>query len=307
MLRVHWLASILPLGCLILCVLQGCGGPAPAGSPSGSHPDTARGGRLFDNWVSEKKLQEEFEPDPPKTPELDGKGGPNRNGTLSNGFGRALPNTGHDYRLKNLFGWDLRGSQGIYGPSHQKKSFVLAESLLDGPRTEQQIGRWLKSGDENLPAYGSMLDGRDLRDLAAFIAAVRERRLPRPDDIFTLDAATPKNYRLKPGANPGRGAALVAKRCSACHGPNGTNIEIDGTESIGSISRTNGYEVWLKIINGHPGSPMKSQLLKGDGDAAARAGVVLDILAALCDRKRFPKPAGEDVADGDPRCGDYLR
>ena len=137
MSRLRRLASLRLLRwCLMLCALPACGGPAKAHSPSGSRPDTARGGRLFDNWISEKKLGDVFRPDSAKTPELDGMGGPNRNGTLSDGFGRPLPNTGHDYRLKNLFGWDLRGSQGIYGPNHQKKSFVLAESLLDGPRTE---------------------------------------------------------------------------------------------------------------------------------------------------------------------------
>jgi hypothetical protein len=35
---------------------------------------------------------------------------------------------------------------------------------------------------------------------------------------------------------------------------------------------------------------------------------VLDILAALCDRKAYPKlAAGTDVTNGDARCGNYLR
>ena len=50
---------------------------------------------------------------------------------------RSFPNTGHDYRLKNLFGRDLRGGQGIYGASYQKKPYVLAQNLLEGTRTEQ--------------------------------------------------------------------------------------------------------------------------------------------------------------------------
>ncbi len=83
---------------------------------------------------------------------------------------------------------------------------------------------------------------------------------------------------------------------------------IDDTESIGTLSRSSGYEIWLKIANGHPGSPMKSQLLASDGDGPERGKVVLDILAALCDRQAFPKLAnGSDVSDGDARCGSYLR
>jgi len=294
---------------LFVRLLPGCGGGlGSAGSPSASRVDIARGGRLYDNWVSEKKLKDAFKPDSSKTPELDGSGGPNGNGTLSDRSGRPLPNTGHDYRLKNLFGWDLRGAHGIYGSSYQNKDFVLGQNLLEGARTEQQLVDWLKNGDAQLPAYGAVLDERDLRDLAAFLAAAREHRVPRPEDVFTLDAAAPKNYKLLPGADPKRGATAIAKRCSGCHGTQGTKFAIDDTESIGTLSRTSGYEIWLKIANGHPGSTMKSQLLAGDGDGAERGKLVLDILAALCDRQAFPKfPNGTDVPDGDPRCGEYLR
>ncbi|MDQ2642739.1 MAG: cytochrome c [Myxococcota bacterium] len=294
---------------LVVSLASGCGGGlSSAGSPSGSRADVARGGRLYDNWISEKKLKDSFKPDSAKTPELDGSGGPNGNGTLSDGTGKPLPNTGHDYRLKNLFGWDLRGGQGIYGASHQKKDYVLAQSLLEGARSEQQLADWLKNGDAEVPAYGAVLDERDLRDLAAFLVAVREHRVPRPDDVFTLDESAPKNYKLLPGADPKRGAATIAKRCSGCHGSKGTKFAIDDTESIGSISRSSAYEIWTKIANGQPGSPMKSQLLASDGDGAQRGKLVLDILAALCDRQAFPKlDNGSDVPDGDVRCGEYLR
>jgi mono/diheme cytochrome c family protein len=301
--------SLLCSLALVVSLASGCGaGLGSAGSPAGSRADTARGGRLYDNWVSEKKLKDSFKTDSAKTPELDGSGGPNGNGTLSDGNGKPLPNTGHDYRLKSLFGWDLRGAQGVYGPKYQKKDFVLAQSLLDGARTEQQIVDWLKNGDAQVPAYGAVLDERDLRDVAAFLVAVREHRLPRPDDVYTLDEAAPKNYRLLPGADAKRGATAIAQRCSGCHGTQGTKFAIDDTESIGTLSRSSGYEIWLKIVNGHPGSPMKSQLLASDGDGTERGKVVLDILAALCDRQAFPKlEKGSDVPDGDARCGGYLR
>lgn len=47
--------------------------PLPAG-------DLYTGGRLFDNWYAE--IDADFVPDNPDTPELDGRGGPNGNGTL---------------------------------------------------------------------------------------------------------------------------------------------------------------------------------------------------------------------------------
>jgi len=105
--------------CAVLGLLLGCssGGasasPAAPDSPvpaataaeaSKAGGDDARGGRLFDNWRAEKKLENAFVPDSSKTPELDGRGGPNGNGTLNSGSGQPMANTGHDFRLKNLYG-----------------------------------------------------------------------------------------------------------------------------------------------------------------------------------------------------------
>jgi hypothetical protein len=43
--------------------------------------------------------------------------------------------------------------------------------------------------------------------------------------------------------------------------------------------------------------------------AASMIRELLDLFAALCDRRAFPRGAasGPDVTDGDPRCGAYLR
>lgn len=69
------------------------------------------GGRLFDRWYDE--IDADFVPDDSKTPEVDGRGGPNGNGTVNGADGRPIANTGHDYRLKNLFGWDMRVAPGV--------------------------------------------------------------------------------------------------------------------------------------------------------------------------------------------------
>ena len=57
-----------------------------------------------------------------------------------------------------------------------------------------------------------------------------------------------------------------------------------------------------------PGSSMDRQVddaLEG----AQQSQEILDILAALCDRTRYPKGSatGDDAADGDLRCGAYLK
>lgn len=316
------------LSLISLTVLASCAAPSPApetptqASPSAgsnevdvqqpktSQPvvaDLARGGRLYDNWASEKGLKDVFTADSSKTPSLDGVGGPNKNGTLNDGSGQPLANSGHDYRLKNLFGWDMRGKAGIYGPDMQNKSFVLDINLLSDTKSEAELVAWLKAGDAQLPAFGAMLDDADLRDVAAFIVAVRTHALPQPTDVFALDAKAPKNYQLLVGADVKRGASTFQARCAECHGAAGNEFLIDDVETAGSLSRSSGYEIWLKIMNGHPGSSMGPQLGKADGSGAEQGRLILDVLAALCDRTVFVKGTGDDVADGDARCGAYLK
>lgn len=279
---------------------------APAAELVTPAPDDARGGRLFDNFRAEKKLGETFVPDSSKTPEIDGKGGPNNNGTLNDGAGNPLPNSGHDYRLKNLFGWDLRGVAGIYGPDYHNKPFAVARNLLTDPRSPAELREWLKKGDSDIPAYGDVLDDKDLDDLVAFLVKTRERQLAHPDEIFELVTNTPKNYRLLPGADVEKGHARYAAACADCHGKDGRGLPIDDIHSAGELARTSGFEIWFKIQHGHPGSSMLRQVNEPDGAANSRA--VLEILAALCDRSKYPVLDGQtDVSDGDVRCGAYLK
>jgi mono/diheme cytochrome c family protein len=217
-----------------------------------------------------------------------------------------MPNTGHDYRLKNLFGWDLRGAQGLYGPGLHGKPFVLPRNLLNETRSAEELRIWLEEGDAETPAYGALLDGKDLADLAAFIVKTARGELARPERIFELDPVAPKGYRLLTGADVARGHARYASACAECHGSDGTRIEIDETQSAGSISRTSGYEIWFKLQHGHPGSSMKRQVSEPTG--AGNSQAVLELLAALCDRSKYPALAGQsDVPDGDARCGGYLK
>jgi cytochrome c5 len=290
--------------------------PAPAAAPSPAAtpvtpvaapaPDDARGARLYDNWRSEKALEKSFVPDSSKTAELDGQGGPNGNGTLADGAGRPLANTGHDYRLKNFFGWDLRGAEGIYGAEYQKKATVLPINLLTDARSPAQLRELFARGGDGVPAYASVLDARDLDDLVAFVVKTRARELVHPEGVLKLEKAAPKGFVLLAGGDAARGKSLYASSCSKCHGDDGRKLPIDETESVGSIARSSGYEIWFKIAHGQPGTNMGRQVPASGG--AAQTQAVLDVFAALCDRQTFPPLAGQkDVPDGDARCGAYLR
>jgi len=61
-------------------------------------------------------------------------------------------------------------------------------------------------------------------------------------------------------------------------------------------------------IAGEPGSDMGPQLAP-DLSAAEQTTTLLNLLAALCDRMRYPRgnASDPDVPDNDLRCGAYLR
>jgi mono/diheme cytochrome c family protein len=278
--------------------------PTAAAAPAAPGHDDGLGGRLYDAWYADKT----FTPDNAKTPAADGKGGPFGNGTLPGADGKPVIDPhGHQTRLKNLFGWDLRGAQGVYGPKYQAKKYVLERNLLEaGSRDE--LARWLGQGDTGIPAYGKVLEDGELRALVDFVWAMREGKLPRPEQVFALREKSAGNYALVDGGDAERGRKMVAERCAQCHGKDGTEMLFDdGDFSLGSHARQKAYEDWMKILNGQPGTAMTRQVLGKDGPAMARE--IVDILAALCDRKAFPrgKAKAADVPDGDPRCGKYLR
>lgn len=299
---------------LIVLLLASCAStPKPEVSVEAEEPEAERppqpsdavGGLAYDRWY----IDTPFKPDAKGTPGVaDGLGGPFNDGTLADATGKPMLNdTGHDYRFKNFFGWDLRGAEGISGPKYQNKPFALAKNLLTDRRTAAELEAWLAKGGDGMPAYGGTAPPETLKALAAFLSKVQAGELPGPDAVWTL-APTAGFYALVPGGDAARGAELVKARCAKCHGKDGTKeLFDDGAFSLGSFSRQKAYEGWMKILNGHPGSKMKRQVR---GATAKEMGQeLLDIHAALCDRTAFPVgPAtGKDVADGDPRCGAYLK
>ena len=221
----------------------------------------------------------------------------------------SVPNDGHDYRLKNLFGWDLRGASGIYGPDYAAKSYVLPIDLMERPGSHADLAEWFTSGGEGLPPYGEVLAADQIDDMAAFVVAMRTNQIPRASDIWELSETAPSNYELLSGADPEAGHEAYASTCAACHGADGTLELIEDEEfTLGSFARQKAYEGWYKVLAGHPGSTMGAQV-PADLSVADQAAWILDVFAALCDREAYPVTgaSGEDVEDGDPRCGEYLR
>lgn len=255
-----------------------------------------RGGRLYDRFYREN-------PNTGFSPDSD---------TLLDGEGNVVNNdTGHGFRLKNFYGWDMRGAEGVYGPAYQNKDYVLAYNLVDDPMDRDSVVKLLVEGGAGAPAFGGTIPEADLGDLVEFVMSVREHRLPQPADIWRLDATAPKGYVLRGGADLTAGHQKVDNSCSSgeCHGSDGTALLFDDGEfSLGTLSRASAYEVWLKILNGNPGTDMRGQI-PGDLSWEEQSQMVLNVLAALCDTLAYPAGAATetDVSVGDPRCGAYLR
>ena len=151
-----------------------------------------------------------------------------------------------------------------------------------------------------------MIAGRITDPTAAIVPAVLVT--VTSDTGVTIQTRTNADghYVLAPGGNPARGRDRYAVSCADCHGEDGRFMPIDGSESLGSVSRSSAYEVWFKMLNGQPGTDMRRQIV--DTSSADQEQAILDVLAALCDRKAFPPMAGsKDVPDADPRCSAYLR
>lgn len=278
--------------------------PARLAAQAALDSESLRGGRLYANFVREAGLA--FTPDDPKTPEPDGKGGPFGNGTLPDAQGKPMLNPGHDYLLKNLLGVDLHGAAGVSG-AHESHAVLLPDLLKNTDSRSEWLAR-LTHGEDAIPAYGSVLSAAELEALVDFMLGIRDGRLPQPDALFTFAPEAPGAYTLNPGADMAHGEALIAERCAGCHGEDGTKLALPGDASLGTFLRTRASEAWLAILAGTPGTKMGPQL----SPALSREQLtqeLKDILAAGCDRSRYPgrTDAGEDVADGDPRCGAYLK
>lgn len=298
-----------------------CAACAPSGEPPPSRPQPdasvvaehdrfAFGGRLFDMWYDD--IDTRFVPDDSETPEIDGAGGPNGDGTLNRADGAPLANNGHDYRLKNLLGWDLRGAAGIYGDDYQAKAFIVATGPLSPEHADASRDFWIErvtNGGGGVPAYGDVLDADQIAALVDYMLAIRDGALPHPDTLYALSMKSPNGFVLAPGGEAARGHAFYDAQCAECHGADAAKFLFDnGEQTLGQHARYYGYAVTMITLAGEPGSDMGPQLPPGLS-AAEQTKLLLDLMAALCDRQHYPATGATDpdVPDGDIRCGAYLR
>ncbi len=214
------------------------------------------------------------------------------------------------YRCKACHAWDGLGNAASYaartGQSTLKASRpdVSSVNLRSTPanQTYQGLfdlilhagGRQLDARDNTHPDYSIYLTDDQVWNLVKFM---REEWVA-PNLLYDIEVSGPAMYvdRTDP-ANPvvvsptvtysnvgalgdaTNGQALHTSNCQACHGADGTTIDIGG-RSLGQFVREKPHEAWFKAKFGEPGA-MNPGIITATSD-------LQDLYAALVNATNFP-------------------
>jgi len=184
------------------------------------------GGRLYDSWMEALGV-----PGPKTTHPAWPASNTKRRGNVT-------------WRCKSCHGWDYLGASGNYG----------AGPYFTGiPGVRGVIGKDL---DEIIKIISD--DTHGYTD--AMIPPTAKRRLA----LFLSEGQGTVADVIRPSGsikgNADRGGPIFQNTCAACHGYDGRALGLgrDHDEFVGTIARTNPWEVLHKIRNGQPGQNMIS-------------------------------------------------
>jgi len=113
--------------------------------------------------------------------------------------------------------------------------------------TQAQVWNLVKFMREEWVAPG------ELYDIEVKGAALYVDRTQSPPKVVA-PTVTYSNIGAKGDAT--RGLATYGTKCAACHGSDGTHVELEGGVSLGQFVRAKPHEAWFKIKFGQPGSGM---------------------------------------------------
>ena len=206
----------------------------PSGAAAAS---LVRGGRLYDNWRRESGFY--F-----TAPESTVFAFNRRHPAYPVDKASAKdPET--NWRCKECHGWDYKGVNGAYGTGKHFTGIKGIQGMIG--KSPDSIVTILKDANH---LYGNILEYRDLRDLANFVSR------GQLDMDRYIDPAT-----RKVKGDPGASKAYFTTICATCHGLQGGKIIT--TMPLGRLARTNPWEVFHKMINGHPDEGMPALRVLG--------------------------------------------
>ncbi len=198
----------------------------------------ARGGRLYDNWISETKAAT-----------------PAANQSLW-ALQTTNTRTGTDtWRCKECHGWDYKGKGGAYSKGSHFTGFV---GVYDAgtSKSQEQLLEILKGSTDIRHDFSKVLDAQSLGELAGFLSQSLVNENPY------IDFATKKPI----GGNATRGAQFYGSVCAACHGSDGKQLNFGSAEApefVGTLALDNPWEFVHKVRFGQAGAAMPSGLVTG--------------------------------------------
>jgi cytochrome c553 len=187
--------------------------------------DIARGGQLYDDWMSTLEADEPSETHPAYPAEAQQEGA----GT---------------WRCKECHGWDYKGKEGAYGSGSHFTGIKGIRDVADMNPAElhEIIMNEIHGFTEQQMPHSAM------EKLALFLSR------GQLDTDRYIDRAT----KMARG-NPRRGAQFYQTICAVCHGFEGKDINFGSTEEpeyVGTVCSDNPWEALHKIRFGQPGVGM---------------------------------------------------
>lgn len=182
----------------------------------------ARGGRLYDNWFTELKLDK---------PQATHPAWP-----ASNTKQKDAPT----WRCKNCHGWDYLGRDGSYKTGSYETGIVgiRKQAGADVAAIEAII-------KDKTHALADKLDAQSVKDLALFVSKGQ----------VDHDAQIDRGAKAFKGGDASRGKGYYTTLCIGCHGADGAQPD-EMPESLGSLAARNPWETLHKVMNGQAGEPM---------------------------------------------------
>ena len=189
----------------------------------------AEGGRLYDKWWKELKLEK------PKTTHLSYPAAGKKKGAAS-------------WRCKECHGWDYKGDKGAYSKGSHKTGIKGIRNAVT--MSDKEIVAILKN---KIHGYDKVMPDAALTQLANFV------KNGQVDIARYLNKET-----LLANGNVKRGKIIFNKACKECHGSDGRKFNFKtalNPEFIGTVATENPVETIHKFRNGNPntfvnGEPM---------------------------------------------------
>lgn len=183
--------------------------------------DIADGGRLYDKWWAELRM------DAPK-------------GTHPSYPGAGKKKGADSWRCKECHGWDYRGKHGTYASGSHATGIPGIRGSANAP-----IEKIVKLLGNRIHQYNRILDKSELETIALFVSAGQ----------VDMDQYIDRKTRQAKGT-ASSGKAVFATYCADCHGDDGKEYNFKeksgGQEYLGTIAKKNPWEVMHKMMNGQP-------------------------------------------------------